>query len=169
MFPSSYELSCATRTPEVLSAVCTESSDWLSLSPLTRMLCLSLNAVSSCSLAVRVSFNLLMRPEIWRWIPWWEGNHFYFIFFFSLALWLVSWPFNSHGWPRQNFSLHYLYNINQISDENKEKDQFDDNYLIQYLIFWTNITTIVWLTVRRTTKLIWELKGQMASLSFTAL
>ena len=30
-------------------------------------------------------------------------------------------PFNSHEWPRQNFSLHYQYNINQISDENKEK------------------------------------------------
>ena len=29
-------------------------------------------------------------------------------------------PFNSHKWPRQNFSLQYQYNINQISDENKE-------------------------------------------------
>ena len=37
-------------------------------------------------------------------------------------------PFNSHKWPRQNFSLQYLvYNINQISDENKEKYQFEDN------------------------------------------
>ena len=30
-------------------------------------------------------------------------------------------PFNSYDWPRQNFSLEYHYNINQISDENKEK------------------------------------------------
>ena len=26
-------------------------------------------------------------------------------------------------WPRQNFSLHYQYNIKQTSDENKEKYQ----------------------------------------------
>ena len=62
-------------------------------------------------------------------------------------------------WPRQNFSLQYQYNINQISDENKEKYQFEDNELIQYQILWTNITRIVWLTVRRITNLIWELKG----------
>ena len=30
-------------------------------------------------------------------------------------------PFNSHKWPRQNFSLQYQYNIDQTSDENKEK------------------------------------------------
>ena len=35
--------------------------------------------------------------------------------------------FNSHEWLRQNFSLKYQYNINQISDKNKEKDQFRDN------------------------------------------
>ena len=29
-------------------------------------------------------------------------------------------------------SLQYQYNINQISDENKEKYQFGDNQLIQY-------------------------------------
>ena len=65
---------------------------------------------------------------------------------FNLQYWLVSFlsvlyevnmcyllsigfckPFNSHEWPRQNFSLQYLYNINQISDENKEKYQFGDN------------------------------------------
>ena len=28
---------------------------------------------------------------------------------------------NSHEWPRQNFSLQYLYNIQQTSDENKDK------------------------------------------------
>ena len=30
-------------------------------------------------------------------------------------------PFNSHEWPRQNFSLEYHYNVSQMSDENKEK------------------------------------------------
>ena len=29
-------------------------------------------------------------------------------------------PFNSCEWPRQNFSLLYLYNIMQTSDENKK-------------------------------------------------
>ena len=38
-----------------------------------------------------------------------------------------SYPFNSHEWPRQNFSLQYQYNVNQISDENKEKYQLGDN------------------------------------------
>ena len=41
-------------------------------------------------------------------------------------------PFHSHEWPRQNFPLQYQYNINQLSDENKEKYQFGNNYLIQY-------------------------------------
>ena len=69
-----------------------------------------------------------------------------YIILFNLQYWLVSFlsvlyevnmgyllsigfckPFNSHEWPRQNFSLQYLYNINQISDENKEKYQFGDN------------------------------------------
>ena len=36
-------------------------------------------------------------------------------------------PFNSHKWPRHNFSFKYQYNINQISDENKENCQFGDN------------------------------------------
>ena len=35
-------------------------------------------------------------------------------------------PFYSHEWPRQNFSLPYLYNIMQTSDENKEKYQLRD-------------------------------------------
>ena len=30
------------------------------------------------------------------------------------------------------FSLQYQYNINQISDENKENYQFGNNWLIQY-------------------------------------
>ena len=29
-----------------------------------------------------------------------------------------SKPFNSHEWPRQNFSSQYRYNINQTSDGN---------------------------------------------------
>ena len=46
-----------------------------------------------------------------------------------------------------------------MSDENKEKDQFWDNKLIQYLILWTSIIRIVWLTVTRITNLVQELKG----------
>ena len=55
--------------------------------------------------------------------------------FFVLFKWFRSkWPlnFNSHEWPRQNFSSQNQYNINQISDENIEKYQFGDNELIQY-------------------------------------
>ena len=33
---------------------------------------------------------------------------------------LFTYPLNSHEWPGQNFSLEYLYNIKQTSDENKE-------------------------------------------------
>ena len=40
--------------------------------------------------------------------------------------------FNSHERPRQNFSLQHQYNINQMSDENKEKYQYGNNWLIQY-------------------------------------
>ena len=32
----------------------------------------------------------------------------------SLHLLNVNYLFNSHEWPRQNFSLQYQYNINQI-------------------------------------------------------
>ena len=45
---------------------------------------------------------------------------------------LLVLPFNSHERPRKNFSLQYKYNINQKSDENKEKYQFGDNLLIQF-------------------------------------
>ena len=40
---------------------------------------------------------------------------------------LLELNLNFHKWLRQNFSLQYQYNINQISDENKEKYQFGDN------------------------------------------
>ena len=60
----SYELSCATSTPEDLSAVFDSSSGGLSFSPLTWMLCLSLNAFSSSSFVVSDSFNLLIRLPI---------------------------------------------------------------------------------------------------------
>ena len=61
---------------------------------------------------------------------------------------LVS-PFNSHEWPGQNFSLQYQNNIQQTSDENKEKYQLGDYKLTQYQILQTNITRTVWPTVRR--------------------
>ena len=34
--------------------------------------------------------------------------------------------FNSHEWPRQNFSLQYQYNNKQTGDENREKYKFED-------------------------------------------
>ena len=36
-------------------------------------------------------------------------------------LWKSCQPFNSNEWPEQNFSLLYLHNIIQTSDENNEK------------------------------------------------
>ena len=36
------------------------------------------------------------------------------------------WPFNSHEWPWEIFSLQYQYDIKQKSDENKEKYQLGD-------------------------------------------
>ena len=58
---------------------------------------------------------------------------------------------NSHGGPRQNFSLQYQYNIRQTSDENKEKYKSGDYQLIQYQILQTNIIRFVWQTVKRVT------------------
>ena len=70
----------------------------------------------------------------------------------------VSLTFNSHEWPRQNFSLQYQYNIKQKSDE-KEKYQLGDYKLIQYQILQTNITRTVWQTVWRITNEILGDKG----------
>ena len=39
----------------------------------------------------------------------------------------LIWEFNSLEWLRQNFSLQYQYNVNQVSYENKESYQFRDN------------------------------------------
>ena len=60
---------------------------------------------------------------------------FFFVFWLNLYYDLSKWngglmlnPLSpTHEWPRQNFSLQYQYNINQISDEVKEKYQFGDN------------------------------------------
>ena len=45
---------------------------------------------------------------------------------------ILNNPLTPMSDPRQNFSLQYQYNFNQIRDENKEKYQFGDNKLIQY-------------------------------------
>ena len=39
----------------------------------------------------------------------------------------INLPFNSHEWPRENFSLQDQYNVNQLADETKEKYKFEDN------------------------------------------
>ena len=51
------------------------------------------------------------------------------------------------------------YNIQQTSDENKEKYQLGDYKLIQYQILQTNITRTVWQTVRRIANEILGVKG----------
>ena len=72
----------------------------------------------------------------------------------NLNMSILSIPYqlsNSHGGPRQNFSLQYQYNIRQTSDENKEKYQSGDYQLIQYQILQCNIIRFVWQTVKRDT------------------
>lgn len=51
------------------------------------------------------------------------------------------------------------YNIKQTGDKNKENYQLGDNWLIKHHILCTNIIRIVWLTVRRITNVILEVKG----------
>ena len=77
--------------------------------------------------------------------------------------WLKPQSFNSHKWPRLNFSLWYQYNIKQTSDENKEKYKLREYKLIQYQILQTNITRTVWQTVRRITNEILGVKGLRSS------
>ena len=55
---------------------------------------------------------------------WWNDNHISANqppFPSQSPINILSKPFNSHEWPRHNFSLQYQYDINQISDEYKEK------------------------------------------------
>ena len=59
---------------------------------------------------------------------------------------------------KTEFLLRYHYNIKQTSDENKEKYQLEDYWLIQYQIPKTNITRTVWQTVRRITNEILGVK-----------
>ena len=65
---------------------------------------------------------------------------------------------------KTEFLLRYHYNIKQTSDENKEKYQLEDYWLIQYQIPKTNITRTVWQTVRRITNEILGVKGLRAFL-----
>ena len=52
--------------------------------------------------------------------------------------------FDSHEWPRQNFSLQNQYNIKQTSDNNKEKYQLGDYKLIQYQIPGVKLIFFFW-------------------------
>ena len=54
-----------------------------------------------------------------------------------------------------------LHNTMQTSDENKEKYQLSDYWLIQYQIFQINIMRIIWQIVRRITNEILRVKGLM--------
>lgn len=57
--------------------------------------------------------------------------------------------FNSHDWPKQNFFLQFLYNINQTSDENEENYNPGDYHLIWKQILQTDTKRTVWHTTRR--------------------
>ena len=63
----------------------------------------------------------------------WTWERIYKYMFSAMSLrWVNEWdtePFNSHEWPRQNFSLQYQYNIKQRSDENKEKYKLGDKLI----------------------------------------
>ena len=54
-----------------------------------------------------------------------------------------------HEWPRENFWLQYQFNIKQTHDENKEKHQLRDDWLIKYQILQTNKKRTVWQTAIR--------------------
>ena len=41
---------------------------------------------------------------------------------------------NCPKWPRQNFSLPYQYDSKQISDENKEKKQLEEFFLVDLIL-----------------------------------
>ena len=58
-----------------------------------------------------------------------------------------------------NFSLQFLNNIKQKSDENKEKYQLGDYKLIKYEILQNNIIRIIPQTVRRIANEILGVKG----------
>ena len=64
------------------------------------------------------------------------------------------------------FLLQYHYNIKQTADENEEKYQLGDFWLIQYWILCTNIITHVWQIVRRITNEILEVKGLSSATLF---
>ena len=65
-------------------------------------------------------------------------------------------PFNSHKWPRQNFSLQYQDNTKLTRYKNKEKYQLGDYFLIQYQIL---LLIILWLPLWRITSEILGMKG----------
>ena len=69
----------------------------------------------------------------------------------------------------RNSPYYYLYNINQMSDENKENYQLWDYKLIQYQILQTNIMRIIWQTVRRISNEILVVKGLTLYLQYSIL
>ena len=79
-------------------------------------------------------------------------NWYFSVFLFIFCL-ILYW------YCKERFCLGHSWELTPMS-------QFGDNQLIQYLILWTNIIWIVWLTVRRITNLIWvwSVKGSSDSL-----
>ena len=68
-------------------------------------------------------------------------------------------PFNSHEWPRQNFSLQDWYKIKEISKENRPKFQLGDYKSIQFPILQRNTKRVAWQTVAWISNEILGVKG----------
>ena len=77
---------------------------------------------------------------------------------------LLSIFFLSREWPRQNFSLLYLYNIMQTSDENKKNINYGITNWSKTQILQTYMMRIICQTVRRITKEILRVKELRAGL-----
>ena len=65
-----------------------------------------------------------------------------YTYFYASSVFKFVSTLNSRQWSRQNFSLQYQYDIRQTSDENKEKYQLGDYWLIQYQILKIHIIRI---------------------------
>lgn len=60
---------------------------------------------------------------------------------------------------QDHFSLQHLNNIKQTSDDNEDKSQWADYWLIQFKILWSDIMRSVWQTARGITKW-WDLGSE---------
>ena len=69
------------------------------------------------------------------------------------------WPFNSHEWPRQNFSLQDWYKIKETSKGNRPNFQLGDDKSIQFQLLLGNTKRVAWQTVAWISNEILGVKG----------